>query len=41
MDLFRWKKLEDKFCEGIVLGNGASIAIDPRFSYSSLFENAR
>lgn len=41
MGLFRWKELEDKFCEGIVLGNGASIAIDPRFSYSSLFENAK
>ncbi len=41
MNVYSWKELEDKFTEGIVLGNGASIAINPSFSYSSLFRNAK
>lgn len=40
MDVYEWKEIEDKFKEGIVLGNGSSIAIDRRFSYSSLFQHA-
>ena len=41
MTIHKWKELEKDFCEGIILGNGASIAIDPIFSYPSLLESAR
>ena len=41
MDVYEWKEIKDKFKEGIVLGNGSSIAIDKRFSYSSLFQHAQ
>ena len=41
MDVYEWKEIEDKFKDGIVLGNGGSIAIDKLFSYSSLFQHAQ
>lgn len=41
MDIYNWKDIQDKFAEGIVLGNGASIAVDDSFSYSSLFSTAK
>jgi len=39
--IYEWQEIKGYFTEGIILGNGASIAIDPRFSYSSIFENAK
>jgi len=41
MKIYQWNDIEGKFAEGIILGNGASIAIDKSFSYSSLLENAQ
>ncbi len=35
-----WREIADQFCDSLLLGNGASIAIDSRFSYKSLLENA-
>lgn len=40
-DIKNWKDIEDQFGDEIILGNGSSIAIDTRFSYSSLFDYAR
>ena len=39
-DIHPWSSLAGKFKDALILGNGASIAIDPRFSYFSLFESA-
>lgn len=36
-----WSKIADDFTEGLVLGNGASIALYQRFAYQSLLEEAR
>jgi len=36
-----WLDIADEFTEGILIGNGASIAIDPGFSYPSLLSYAR
>src|SRR5690349_5555831 len=33
----QWNDIKDDFNEGIILGNGASIAFHEDFSYSSLF----
>lgn len=38
MDLDNWSDIQDKFKGYILLGNGASIAIDERLSYRSLYE---
>ncbi|KZZ76093.1 hypothetical protein A3766_14965 [Oleiphilus sp. HI0132] len=35
-----WKDIEDKFNGTILLGNGASIAVDERFAYGSLKQHA-
>jgi hypothetical protein len=40
MTLQRWGDIAAERWDSIVLGNGASIAVDPRFSYRSLFEAA-
>lgn len=40
MKLYRWKDIKKSFTEGIILGNGASIAVDKRFSYASMLEYA-
>jgi len=36
-----WAAIADDFNDGLVLGNGASIAFDQRFSYGSLRETAQ
>ncbi len=36
-----WNGLRKDFSEALVLGNGASIALDPAFGYSNLLEAAR
>jgi hypothetical protein len=38
MELENWSDIRDKFTDNILLGNGASIAIDERLSYRSLYE---
>jgi len=38
MELENWSHIRDKFKHNILLGNGASIAIDGRLSYHSLYE---
>jgi len=39
-DLCQWKDISGKFQNGLILGNGASIAIDESFSYKSLLDIA-
>src|SRR5882762_9245318 len=41
MNFCRWEEIQSDFTEGIIIGNGASRAIDERFSYDSLFEEAK
>ena len=41
MNLCQWNEIKEEFKEGIILGNGSSIAIDKNFAYHSLFEVAR
>ncbi|MCJ7631912.1 DUF4917 family protein [Candidatus Bathyarchaeota archaeon] len=38
MELHNWSDIRDRFRHNILLGNGASIAIDERLSYRSLYE---
>lgn len=38
MELHNWADIRDRFRDSILLGNGASIAIDKRLSYRSLYE---
>ena len=38
MELDNWSDIQDKFRDNILLGNGASIAINKRLSYHSLYE---
>jgi len=38
MELYNWADIRDRFRGSILLGNGASIAIDERLSYHSLYE---
>lgn len=40
MTTYSWSDIADAYTDGLVLGNGASIAFDPRFSYTSLRERA-
>ena len=40
MKLRKWKDIKEQFCHNLLLGNGASIAIDERFIYESLYEMA-
>ncbi len=39
--LLKWQDIKADFDDCLLLGNGASIAIDSRFAYSSLLEEAR
>lgn len=41
MVLSAWSEIADRGWDAIVLGNGASIAVDPAFSYRSLLDAAR
>jgi hypothetical protein len=36
--LCQWKDIRDRFTDNLLLGNGASIAVDKRFSYRRLYE---
>src|SRR6266852_59406 len=38
--VYPWKAIEADFDYGLILGNGASIAFDPRFAYYSLKDKA-
>lgn len=38
--ILQWADIAEHYNDGLLLGNGASIAVDSRFSYSSLFEAA-
>ncbi len=38
--VYMWGAIADDFRHGLILGNGASIAFDPRFSYNSLKDRA-
>lgn len=40
MQLLPWSEIKDDFRETLIVGNGASIAIDPKFRYQSLLEEA-
>lgn len=40
LKIYNWSEIEHDFNEGIILGNGASIAFDKRFAYKSLKEKA-
>lgn len=40
VQLRSWQNLKEDFTETVLLGNGASIAVDRRFAYSSLLEEA-
>jgi hypothetical protein len=39
--IYEWNEISDEFTDGLILGNGSSIAIDNRFWYKSLLEEAR
>lgn len=38
--IYHWKQIQNDFTEGIILGNGSSMAIHDGFSYASLFDSA-
>lgn len=40
MPVHQWAEIATQFTDGLVLGNGASIAFDPRFRHASLRHNA-
>jgi hypothetical protein len=40
MNLYQWNDLAGEFKNGLILGNGASIAVNHCFSYKSLYEEA-
>lgn len=41
VEIRQWRDIADQFTDGLLLGNGSSIAVNPRFNYQSLFEAAR
>ena len=41
MELFEWSKIKKQFKGTLILGNGASIAVDNRLSYKSLYNQVR
>jgi hypothetical protein len=41
MKIHSWQEISDNFTDGLILGNGASIAFDQRFRYSSLLARAK
>ncbi|MEJ2794960.1 DUF4917 family protein [Iodobacter sp. LRB] len=41
IEIRRWNDIADQFTDSLLLGNGASIAVDGRFNYPSLFTAAR
>lgn len=40
LDVVQWADIAEHYTDGLLLGNGASIAVDGRFSYSSLYQAA-
>ena len=40
-EIMKWRELGDDFTDSLILGNGASIAVEPRMEYSSLLGEAR
>lgn len=41
MPIYQWNEIRSEFNDGLLLGNGASIAVHHGFSYRSLFEAAQ
>jgi hypothetical protein len=41
VDIYSWSEIADEFNDGIILGNGASIAVHQGFAYKTLLERAR
>lgn len=41
MQLQKWAAIKSAFTDRLIIGNGASIAVDSRFSFDSLFDAAR
>ena len=39
-EIYQWRDIEEGFTHGLLLGNGASVAVDAGFSYGSLFDEA-
>ncbi len=39
--IYRWEEIQSDFTEGVILGNGASMAIHQAFSYDSLLDKAK
>jgi hypothetical protein len=39
--LTNWSEIKQKFSSSILLGNGSSISVDPRFSYTLLYEKVK
>jgi hypothetical protein len=40
-NILKWTELQNEFSEGLVIGNGASIAVSDGFRYESLYEAAK
>jgi len=40
-ELIDWNKIRNKFKSTLIIGNGASIAVNNKFKYSSLLKTAR
>ncbi|AXQ15857.1 DUF4917 family protein [Shewanella algae] len=40
VEIHNWRDICDDYTDGLLLGNGASIAVDGRFTYASLFQAA-
>lgn len=41
LHLYNWKDIADSYKHTLVIGNGASIAVNPSFNYSSLYLSAK
>ncbi len=39
--ILKWTSIKDEFSQGLVIGNGASIAVSGSFDYASLYEAAK
>lgn len=40
-EIHKWEDIKDRFTDGLLLGNGASIAVHPGFGYGSLYAEAQ
>ena len=40
-EIYQWNDIKERFKHGLLLGNGASIAVHEGFAYPSLYEAAR